>query len=128
MEAFKNFVTTVVPQYLSSLPLPDDFQGFAKLTQPEWIALAPLFVFVFAISFTLNAAFCSSKRANNWRQLSDPKVVDRITFKDDQEMLKVCRCWKSGTFPLCDGTHAQYCDSGKDNAGPALIFHEKKNK
>ena len=54
------------------------------------------------------------------------KIVDKITFKSDQEMLKVCRCWKSGTFPLCDGTHAEHCKSGADNAGPALIFHEKK--
>ena len=126
MEAFK----TLSPR-CSSVPfiiaIVYDFQGFAKLTQPEWIALALVRLCV-AISFILNAAFCSSKRANNWQRLSEPKIVDKITFKDDEEMLKVCRCWKSGTFPLCDGTHTEYCNSGKDNAGPALIFHEKKNK
>ena len=127
MEAVKNFLTEVFPKYLSSLPLPNDFQGFANLTQEQWTALAPLFAFIFFFSFLLNMA-CSggSKRANNWRQLSEPKIVDKITFPKDQKMLKVCRCWRSGTFPLCDGTHTEHCESGSDNAGPALIMHEEK--
>ena len=47
MEAVKNFLTEVFPKYLSSLPLPNDFQGFANLTQEQWTALAPLFAFIF---------------------------------------------------------------------------------
>ena len=127
MESFKNFLTVAFPQYLSKLPLPDDFQGFLTLSQEEWLLLLPLFVFVFTLSYLLSMSCTSSaKRANNWRDLSKPKIVDEITFKSDEEMLKVCRCWKSSTFPKCDGTHAEHCKSGADNAGPAVIYHEKK--
>ena len=87
MEAFKNFVTAVVPQYLSSLPLPDDFQGFAKLTQPEWIALAPLFVFVLAISFILNALISA---AANGPIIGNDFLSQRLLIKSLSKMMKKC--------------------------------------
>ena len=39
MESFKNFLTVAFPQYLSKLPLPDDFQGFLTLSQEEWLSV-----------------------------------------------------------------------------------------
>ena len=32
-----------------------------------------------------------------------------------------CRCWRSGTFPLCDGAHVKHNSSCGDNVGPLLV-------
>jgi len=33
----------------------------------------------------------------------------------------LCRCWKSATFPLCNGSHNSHNEQCHDNAGPAVI-------
>uniref|UniRef100_A0A7S3C0S7 Iron-binding zinc finger CDGSH type domain-containing protein n=1 Tax=Haptolina ericina TaxID=156174 RepID=A0A7S3C0S7_9EUKA len=32
-----------------------------------------------------------------------------------------CRCWKSGTFPLCNGAHMAHNEETGDNVGPLII-------
>ncbi|KAG6475041.1 hypothetical protein ZIOFF_064258 [Zingiber officinale] len=33
----------------------------------------------------------------------------------------VVRCWRSGTFPLCDGSHVKHNKATGDNVGPLLV-------
>jgi len=48
-------------------------------------------------------------------------VVNKTTVVDLQDKVKdgkpvaYCRCWKSKTFPLCDGSHAKWNEATKDN-------------
>lgn len=35
------------------------------------------------------------------------------------------RCWKSGTFPLCDGKHVEHNKATGDNVGPLIVSGPK---
>ena len=127
MEIFREFFTEALPRKLAALPLPKTFVGFKDLTADEWLALAPLFIalFVFTKLF-LNVAF-SQPRANHWKDLNTPKIFNAVSLKNDgkdgkdgKEVL-LCRCWRSSTFPFCDGTHTTHCSAGTDNAGPVKV-------
>lgn len=38
----------------------------------------------------------------------------------------MCRCWKSGTFPLCDAAHVKHNKETGDNVGPLIIDNDTK--
>lgn len=56
------------------------------------------------------------------------KVVDFCEFADIEDIDKkvFCRCWKSKTFPLCDGSHNAHNECCKDNVGPLIVKGGKK--
>ncbi len=37
------------------------------------------------------------------------------------QTVAICRCWHSGKFPYCDGTHRKVNAETGDNVGPAII-------
>ncbi|XP_054786179.1 CDGSH iron-sulfur domain-containing protein NEET [Prosopis cineraria] len=53
---------------------------------------------------------------------SEEKVVDSVVVTELAKPLTAyCRCWRSGTFPLCDGSHVKHNKATGDNVGPLLL-------
>ena len=62
-------------------------------------------------------------------QKSEPKVATVCPLKDIEDTVKAsdkgvvayCRCWRSKTFPMCDGSHVTHNKETGDNTGPLVI-------
>ncbi|KAI4351886.1 hypothetical protein L6164_006191 [Bauhinia variegata] len=53
---------------------------------------------------------------------NEDKVVDSVVVAELAKPLTAyCRCWRSGTFPLCDGSHVKHNKATGDNVGPLLV-------
>ena len=59
-------------------------------------------------------------KINQKINLESNKVVDndQLTANDKKVY---CRCWKSDTFPLCDGSHVLHNKDSGDNIGPLIL-------
>ncbi|XP_010933920.1 CDGSH iron-sulfur domain-containing protein NEET [Elaeis guineensis] len=52
----------------------------------------------------------------------EEKVVDSVAVAElSKPVTAYCRCWRSGTFPLCDGSHVKHNKATGDNVGPLLL-------
>ncbi|XP_047336988.1 CDGSH iron-sulfur domain-containing protein NEET-like [Impatiens glandulifera] len=52
----------------------------------------------------------------------ESKVVDTVVVADlAKPNTAYCRCWRSKTFPLCDGSHVKHNKETGDNVGPLLL-------
>ncbi|KAL5196537.1 hypothetical protein ABZP36_000049 [Zizania latifolia] len=52
----------------------------------------------------------------------EAKVVDTVLAGElSKPLTAYCRCWRSGTFPLCDGSHVKHNKETGDNVGPLLV-------
>jgi CDGSH-type Zn-finger protein len=50
------------------------------------------------------------------------KVVDTVQAGElTKPLTAYCRCWRSETFPLCNGAHAKHNKETGDNVGPLLL-------
>ncbi|CAA7021024.1 unnamed protein product [Microthlaspi erraticum] len=53
---------------------------------------------------------------------NEEKVVDSVVVTElSKNITPYCRCWRSGTFPLCDGSHVKHNKATGDNVGPLLL-------
>ncbi|PKA60453.1 hypothetical protein AXF42_Ash008513 [Apostasia shenzhenica] len=53
---------------------------------------------------------------------NEDKVVDSVVVSElSKPLTAYCRCWRSGAFPLCDGSHAKHNKATGDNVGPLLV-------
>ncbi|CCI44825.1 unnamed protein product [Albugo candida] len=142
MDVIRQYVKVQLPRYLRNLPLPRTFSGFLKLKQDEWMYLAP---FLITVGLILYSFFCPSggktptkrktppPRINGSIKLSSAKVVDTLKITDVEDLCAkgdgkcvMCRCWKSKTFPYCDGSHTKHNKATGDNVGPLIIQSGKK--
>lgn len=54
----------------------------------------------------------------------EAKVVDFLKAPEIDGKAVMCRCWKSGTFPYCDGKHVEHNKETGDNVGPLIVSKE----
>lgn len=101
MDGAARFVKVQLPNYLRSLPIPNNFNGFTQLTRAELVQLAPLVIVTsIAVYVVLSALIPSRKKKDSdWinknKQKEKPKVADVVQIEDLGEKTAFCRCWKS---------------------------------
>lgn len=66
-----------------------------------------------------------TNRINHNVDLANPKVADFIEVKPGEKFV-ACRCWLSGKWPACDGSHVEHNKRTGDNVGPAVITGAKE--
>jgi CDGSH-type Zn-finger protein len=64
-------------------------------------------------------------RINEKVDLDSPKVATMETLTSPSKKV-YCRCWQSGTFPLCDGSHMKHNEATGDNVGPLIVTVKKE--
>ena len=57
---------------------------------------------------------------NNKIDLDSPKVATMEKMQEGDKKV-YCRCWKSDTFPLCNGSHMAHNKETGDNVGPLIL-------
>mmetsp|Transcript_24639 Transcript_24639/g.55502 ORF Transcript_24639/g.55502 Transcript_24639/m.55502 type:complete len:98 (+) Transcript_24639:31-324(+) len=66
-----------------------------------------------------------AERINTKIDLESKKVATTDTVEAGEKKV-YCRCWKSGTFPLCDAAHVAHNKECDDNVGPLIVAGPKK--
>jgi CDGSH-type Zn-finger protein len=90
---------------------------FATLIGTVSAFTTPFGVSTARISTVVNA---EDAKINNMIDLENPKVVNTETLEAGEKKV-YCRCWKSGTFPLCDAAHVNHNKETGDNVGPLIV-------
>ncbi|ALC44606.1 CG1458 [Drosophila busckii] len=121
-----NFIKSTFPNYLSNLPVPDSFGGWFQLSFKDWLSLIPPTVVIVGIGYctyhTIRGPKCGGTGScNSSIRRGDAKVVDMIDANNISATSALCRCWKTKSWPYCDGSHAEHNKNTGDNLGPLVI-------
>ncbi|XP_025023444.1 CDGSH iron-sulfur domain-containing protein 2 isoform X1 [Python bivittatus] len=151
LDSLARIIKVQLPAYLKRLPLPESVGGFLRLTEihgtvllinrhffqgksqvSEWLRLLPFLGVLALLGYLAIRPFLPKKKQqkdsliNLKIQKENPKVVNEINIEDLCHTKAVyCRCWRSKTFPVCDGSHNKHNESTGDNVGP-LILRKKE--
>ncbi|CAG9863647.1 unnamed protein product [Phyllotreta striolata] len=136
MQLVAQLVKESIPNYLSSLPIPDTIGGWFRLGIKDWAALIPPTALLAGVGYMSYMSFCPkawegccrSKKSgaiNPQILKSSDKVVDSIDIEDISEKAVFCRCWRSKNWPYCDGSHNAHNKSEGDNVGPLIVTKKK---
>ncbi|KAJ6676206.1 CDGSH IRON-SULFUR DOMAIN-CONTAINING PROTEIN 1 [Salix viminalis] len=80
-----------------------------------------------ARSRTLVVVRAEAQAINTEIRKNEEKVVDSVAVAElSKPLTAYCRCWRSGTFPLCDGSHAKHNRATGYNVGPLLLKKQKE--
>ncbi|KAI8129291.1 hypothetical protein FF38_14215 [Lucilia cuprina] len=130
MNSISGLVKETLPNYLSSLPVPDTFSGWFKLSFKDWLSLIPPTAVAAGIGYTIYLAYCPAARkggcpkagiCNQSVRKHEAKVVDMIDIENIAEKAAFCRCWKTKNWPYCDGSHGEHNKQTGDNVGPVVL-------
>lgn len=93
-----------------------------------------LIIILFTINMYLHFSSKEVKQSklpvviNNKIKKNEPKVVDIVDCNEIENLVQykdgkivMCRCWKSDTFPYCNGAHVKHNKETGDNIGPLII-------
>eukprot|EP00890_Picochlorum_soloecismus_P001408 jgi/Picsp_1/2268/NSC_05732-R1_protein len=65
---------------------------------------------------------CRAGQINPDIRKDEVKVVDTADVSTQEKpQVAYCRCWRSSTFPKCDGKHVKHNEETGDNVGPLLV-------
>mmetsp|Transcript_5777 Transcript_5777/g.10921 ORF Transcript_5777/g.10921 Transcript_5777/m.10921 type:complete len:96 (-) Transcript_5777:102-389(-) len=84
------------------------------------ISLAIASGFAPAPSHTRWVTSQNAGKINDTVDLESPKVVTNEALAPGSKKV-YCRCWKSKTFPYCDGGHVKHNEEFGDNVGPLIV-------
>ncbi|XP_058150816.1 CDGSH iron-sulfur domain-containing protein 2 isoform X1 [Dasypus novemcinctus] len=114
------------PPRISPPTLPSRAQGESKVS--EWLRLLPFLGVLALLGYLAVRPFLLKKKQqkdsliNLKIQKENPKVVNEINIEDlCLTKAAYCRCWRSKTFPACDGSHNKHNELTGDNVGPLIL-------
>ncbi|XP_035293462.1 CDGSH iron-sulfur domain-containing protein 2 isoform X1, partial [Cricetulus griseus] len=94
----------------------------------EWLRLLPFLGVLALLGYLAVRPFFPKKKQqkdsliNLKIQKENPKVVNEINIEDlCLTKAAYCRCWRSKTFPACDGSHNKHNELTGDNVGPLIL-------
>jgi CDGSH-type Zn-finger protein len=102
--------------------------ALAKDLAKDPTVLWSLIVLLLAVLFSRGspAPATTTVRVNTKIKKTEAKVVDFVECGEIENLgkdgkLVMCRCWKSESFPYCDGSHVAHNKETGDNVGPLII-------
>lgn len=123
-----DLVTSSVPNYFASLPVPKTFGGLFHLGPKNTLRLLFPLVIAAGLGYAVVRLFAprgGSGIVNVLRiSAGTPKVVHAVNLEVEcppGKKVSYCRCWRSAKFPYCDGAHNAHNKETGDNVGPLSI-------